>query len=629
MIDSETIDKIFEAAKIEEVIGDFVELKKRGVNYLGRCPFHNEKTPSFTVSPTKGIYKCFGCGKGGNVVNFIMEIEHYNYPEALKYIANKYSIEVVENELTFEQKDKKNKKDNQYLITDFAKNIFKKNLNSKDGKNIALRYFKERGISERMIEKFELGYAMSNSNFLTTIALKNNFNPQLLIDSGLSLANENNNKIIDRFKDRIIFPIHSFTGRVLGFGGRSLKESAKAKYLNSPETLIYHKSKVLYGLFQAKTDIKREDECYIVEGYTDVISLFEKGIKNVVSASGTALGVEQLRLISRITENITLIFDSDDAGIKATYRTIDLALQEGLDVNTVILPEGEDPDSFAKNNSEEELKLFLQSKKLNFIDYKVFISKLNSITDPKKITVIKRNIFSSIAQISDALIRSEYCKIYAKKLNVNEEIMLKEISKIRSNINFLVKKTNNLQLVSKTKNVNNETSLYPYEEEIIRILINYGNEKIKYEDGNIRVADMIINDLKIDDISFSHSIFNKIFIKMTTEYSKNNIIDIDKLIKEYDNEINSVVVNLISNQHSISINWKKQHKIFTVRENQKMRKTTEKAILSLKKCHLEIKIKNLQKQISLGSNDLTLLKELNDLTKIKTEIAKILGRNVG
>ena len=629
MIDSETIDKIFEAAKIEEVIGDFVELKKRGVNYLGRCPFHNEKTPSFTVSPTKGIYKCFGCGKGGNVVNFIMEIEHYNYPEALKYIANKYSIEVVENELTFEQKDKKNKKDNQYLITDFAKNIFKKNLNSKDGKNIALRYFKERGISERMIEKFELGYAMSNSNFLTTIALKNNFNPQLLIDSGLSLANENNNKIIDRFKDRIIFPIHSFTGRVLGFGGRSLKESAKAKYLNSPETLIYHKSKVLYGLFQAKTDIKREDECYIVEGYTDVISLFEKGIKNVVSASGTALGVEQLRLISRITENITLIFDSDDAGIKATYRTIDLALQEGLDVNTVILPEGEDPDSFAKNNSEEELKLFLQSKKLNFIDYKVFISKLNSITDPKKITVIKRNIFSSIAQISDALIRSEYCKIYAKKLNVNEEIMLKEISKIRSNINFLIKKANNLQVVSKTKNVNDETKLYPYEEEIIRLLINYGNEKIKYEDGNIRVADMIINDLKIDDISFSHSIFNKIFIKMTTEYSKNNIIDIDKLIKEYDNEINSVVVNLISNQHSISINWKKQHKIFTVRENQKMRKTTEKAILSLKKCHLEIKIKNLQKQISLGNNDLTLLKELNDLTKIKTEIAKILGRNVG
>ena len=341
------------------------------------------------------------------------------------------------------------------------------------------------------------------------------------------------------------------------------------------------------------------------------------------------MGVEQLRLISRITENITLIFDSDDAGIKATYRTIDLALQEGLDVNTVILPEGEDPDSFAKNNSEEELKLFLQSKKLNFIDYKVFISKLNSITDPKKITVIKRNIFSSIAQISDALIRSEYCKIYAKKLNVNEEIMLKEISKIRSNINFLVKKTNNLQVVSKTKNVNNETSLYPYEEEIIRILINYGNEKIKYEDGNIRVADMIINDLKIDDISFSHSIFNKIFIKMTTEYSKNNIIDIDKLIKEYDNEINSVVVNLISNQHSISINWKKQHKIFTVRENQKMRKTTEKAILSLKKCHLEIRIKNLQKQISLGNNDLTLLKELNDLTKIKTEIAKILGRNVG
>ena len=629
MIDSDTIDKIFEAAKIEEIIGDFVELKKRGVNFLGRCPFHNEKTPSFTVSPTKGIYKCFGCGKGGNVVNFIMEIEHYNYPEALKYIANKYNIEVVENELTFEQKDKKNKKDNHYLITDYSKNIFKKNLNSNEGKNIALRYFKERGISDHMIEKFELGYAMSSSNFLTTTALKNNYNAQLLIDAGLSLANENNNKIVDRFKDRIIFPIHSFTGRVLGFGGRALKESAKAKYLNSPETLIYHKSKVLYGLYQAKTDIKKEDECYIVEGYTDVISLFDKGIKNVVSASGTALGVEQLRLISRITENITLLFDADDAGIKATYRSIDLALQEGLEVNTVIFPEGEDPDSFSKNSSKEELKLFLQSEKLNFIDYKIFISKLNSITDPKKITIIKRNIFSSVAQINDALVRSEYCKIYSKKLNVNEEVMLKEISKIRSNINFHINKTNNPQLVNKTKHVNDEAKLYPHEEEIIRLLINYGNEKINYDNGTISVADMIINDLKIDNICFSHSVLNKIYIKIITEYSKNNIIDIDGLIKEYDHEISPIVVNLISNQHSISVNWKEQHKIFTVHENQKMRKTTEKAILSLKKCHLDIKIKNLQEKINFENNDLSLLKELNDLTKIKTEIAKILGRNVG
>lgn len=629
MIDSDTIDKIFEAAKIEEIIGDFVELKKRGVNFLGRCPFHNEKTPSFTVSPTKGIYKCFGCGKGGNVVNFIMEIEHYNYPEALKYIANKYNIEVVENELTFEQKDKKNKKDNHYLITDYAKNIFKKNLNSNEGKNIALRYFKERGISDHMIEKFELGYAISRTNFLTTTALKNNYNPQLLIDAGLSLANENNNKIVDRFKDRIIFPIHSFTGRVLGFGGRALKESAKAKYLNSPETLIYHKSKVLYGLYQAKTDIKKEDECYIVEGYTDVISLFDKGIKNVVSASGTALGVEQLRLISRITENITLLFDADDAGIKATYRTIDLALQEGLEVNTVVFPEGEDPDSFSKNRSKEELKKYLESEKLNFIDYKIFISKLNSILDPKKITIIKRNIFSSVAQINDTLVRSEYCKVYAKKLNVNEEVMLKEISKIRSNINFHINKTNNPQLVNKTKHVNDEAKLYPYEEEIIRLLINYGNEKINYDNGTISVADMIINDLKIDNICFSHSVLNKIYIKIITEYSKNNIIDIDILIKEYDHEINPIVINLISNQHSISVNWKEQHKIFTVRENQKMRKTTEKAILSLKKCHLDIKIKNLQEKINFENNDLSALKELNDLTKIKTEIAKILGRNVG
>ena len=625
MIDSDIIDKIFEAAKIEEIIGDFVELKKRGVNYLGRCPFHNEKTPSFTVSPTKGIYKCFGCGKGGNVVNFIMEIEHYNYPEALKYIANKYNIEVVENELTFEQKDKKNKKDNHYLITDYAKNLFKKNLTSNEGKNIALRYFKERGISENMIKKFELGYAISNTDFLTSTAIKNNYTPQLLIDSGLSLSNENNNKIVDRFKNRIIFPIYSFTGRVLGFGGRALKKSAKAKYLNSPETLIYHKSKVLYGLFQAKTDIKRENECYIVEGYTDVISLFDKGVKNVVSASGTALGKEQLRLISRITENITLMFDADDAGIKATYRTIDLALQEGLEVRVVVFPDGEDPDSFAKNNSKEELKVFLQSNKLNFIDYKLFISKLDSIIDPKDITIIKRNIFSSLAQINDSLVRSEYCKIYSKRLNVNEETMLKEISKIRSSIN--INKKNSSQLVNKS--VNGKTKLYSYEEEIIRILINYGNEKINFDNDTITVAKMIINDLKIDNICISHSVLDKIYKKITSEFSKNNIIDFDKLVKENDTEINSLVVNLVSNQHSISDNWKEKHKIFTVRENQNLQKTTEKAILSLKKCHLEIKIKKLQKKISVKSYDLSLIKELNDLTKIKTEIAKILGRNVG
>ena len=362
------------------------------------------------------------------------------------------------------------------------------------------------------------------------------------------MANENNNKIVDRFKDRIIFPIHSFTGRVLGFGGRALKESAKAKYLNSPETFIYHKSKVLYGLFQAKTDIKREDECYIVEGYTDVISLFDKGVKNVVSASGTALGTEQLRLISRITDNITLMFDADDAGIKATYRTIDLALQEGLEVNTVVFPEGEDPDSFAKNNSDKELKLFLKSNKLNFIDYKIFISKLDSIIDPKDITIIKKNIFSSLAQINDSLVRSEYCKIYSKRLNVNEEIMLKEISKIRSSIN--INNKNSSQLVK--KNINDKTKLYSYEEEVIRILINYGNEKINFDDDAITVAEMIINDLKIDNISFSHSVLDKIYIKITSEYSKNNIIDIDNFIKEYDPEINSVVVNLISNQHSIS-----------------------------------------------------------------------------
>tara|TARA_B100000902_G_scaffold283680_1_gene269661 strand:+ start:702 stop:2603 length:1902 start_codon:yes stop_codon:yes gene_type:complete len=633
MINQETTDKIFETAKIEEVVGDFVNLKKKGVNYIGNCPFHNEKTPSFTVSPIKGIFKCFGCGKGGNAIKFIMEIEHYSYPEALKFIAKKYHIEVVEQELTEEQKVKKNKKEQLYMVAEFAKNYFKSNLyETEEGRNIGFSYFKERGFSDDIIKKFELGYNNKENDGFTKNAMEEGFDQNLLIDSGVSLLNEKNQKFIDRFRERVIFPIHSFSGRTLGFGARTFNPKAKAKYLNSPESIIYYKSKILYGLFQSKNEISKKDNCFIVEGYTDVISMHQCGVKNVVSASGTALGIEQLRLISRITNNITLLFDGDEAGIKATFRTIDLALKQSLDVCIVIFPKKEDPDSYSKKHSNIEFQNFLENNRLNFIDYKIKISKLDSQQDPRKSIAIKRDIFRSIANIPDSLIRSEYCKKYSKKLAISELIMLKEISHIRKKVNLLEgektiknKKEKENKLI---KNTTNRNFLYQYEKEILRIIINYGNEIIEFDQEKTSVLKMIINDLDIDKIVFTDHLFKKIYDEIKIYFKEKKKINTEFLIKHEDEEISNMIINLFSERHSISKNWHEQHKIFTGRESHNMRKTTEKAILSLKKSHLDLAILKLQENIN-NSNEQAIMKKISDLTQIRTHIAKILGRNIG
>ena len=381
MIPKETIDLIFETARVEEIVGDFVALKKRGVNYIGNCPFHNEKTPSFTVSPTKGIYKCFGCGKGGNSINFVMEIEHFNYPEALKFVAKKYNIEIEEEELTSEQLERSNEKDSLFIVSSFANDYFQDMLwNSDEGKAVGLSYFKERGFTEETIKKFELGYNPKAKDAFSKVAIKKAYDKEVLVSSGLSLINESSGQIVDRFKERTMFPIQSYSGRTLGFGGRAFNAKAKAKYLNSPETLIYHKSKVLYGLNFAKNAIGKEGLCYIVEGYTDVISMYQNGIENVVSASGTALGLEQIKLINRLAQNVVLLFDGDNAGIKATYKSINMILKEGMNVKIAAFPEGEDPDSFAKKLSTDDFKNFLTTEAIDFIDYKINISGLNSIS---------------------------------------------------------------------------------------------------------------------------------------------------------------------------------------------------------------------------------------------------------
>jgi len=624
MIPKETIDEIFEAAKIEEVVADFVTLKKRGANLLGLCPFHNEKTPSFTVSPSKGIYKCFGCGEGGNSVSFLMDKEHYTYPEALKYLANKYNIEIIEQEMSEEQVERANEKDSLYIISKFANSFFTKNLwESDEGKKIGLNYFKERGYEEDIIKKFELGYSPQKKDVFTKAALQKLYSKEYILKSGLSIEVQNN-ELIDRFRERVIFPIHSFSGRILGFGGRALNPNAKAKYQNSPESAIYNKSNILYGIFFAKNSISKKDNCYIVEGYTDVISLNQKGVENVVSASGTALSVDQIKLINRFTNNITILFDGDTAGIKASFRSLDLILKEGMNVKVIPFPENEDPDSFAKQNSTENLQNFLENESVDFITYKTKILNADVENDPIKRVAIIKEIIRSIALIPDYLTRTEYCKVCSRLIDVKESILLRDIDQERKRINL---SENSKQLKKeKPRKKSENLKRINYEEEIIRILLNYGNEIISFGSENISICEFIFNELKSDNIVFQNEPHNKIYLEIERLYNSKNFNE-SYFISHIDNKISKFCINLISNKHSISENWANRHKIYTNVESQNLKKTAEKSVLMLKAQHLEEEIYSIQTKIKSNtakSKDIALL---NNLIKIKNKISKLVGRS--
>ena len=635
MIPQETIDRIFETARIEEVVGDFVELKKAGVNYKGRCPFHDEKTPSFVVSPTKGIYKCFGCGKGGNSIMFIQDIQAANYPEALRYVAEKYNIEIIEEEISAEQKSKFSAKESQFIATKFASKYFQNTLwNTNEGKSIGLSYFKERGFSERIIKKFKLGYSLKKQNIFEKHALKEGYDKDILIKSSLLGENEDG-KSYDKFRERIIFPIHSYSGKAIGFGGRSLNSDAKAKYLNSSETLIYDKSKVLYGLDIAKQVISKTNKCFIVEGYTDVIAMHQNGVENVVSASGTALSAYQIRLIKRSTNNIVLLFDADNAGKKATIRSIDLCLKEEMNVKIASFPEGEDPDSYSRKLTTNEFQSYLDKSALNFVEYLIGVYKLNDETDPAKIIEIKKNIILSLSEIPDVFSREEYCKIYYEKLGVSEQALLQQVAKARKMIttdskNILEKSPAKIIVEKKSTNTA-EQKLQKQEEEILRILINYGNEKIIFqeEEEEESVAEFIINELHQDKIEFSTDKTRKLYIEIIREIENSGLIDSQKLTTHTDPEISKLTINLIAQAHNISTNWKKIHNIMTGREYEKLQKTTQKAILSLKKGIVDLKILDLQQQLQSGEINKNGMKKLSNLTKLKTQIAKLLGRNIG
>ena len=632
MIPQDTIDKIFDTVRVEEIVGDFVELKKAGVNYKGRCPFHDEKTPSFVVSPTKGIYKCFGCQKGGNSINFIQEVQGVSYPEALRYAADKYNIEIEEQELTPEQESRMSAKESQFIATKFANDYFQDILwNTEDGKVIGLSYFKERGFSEETIKKFELGYSPKKANSFGKAAIKAGYDADVLVASSLIGKNENGENY-DKFKDRTIFPIHSYTGKVIGFGGRAFNPDAKSKYLNSGETLIYDKSKVLYGLNLSKQAISKADKCFIVEGYTDVISMHQNGVENVVSASGTALGPQQIQLIKRSTNNVTLLFDGDKAGVKATLRSIDLCLKAEMNVKIVSFPDGEDPDSLAKKLSTEEFHDFLEDNAVNFVDYLIEIYNLKNANDPAQIIEIKKKIIQSISEIPDVFSREQYCKIYHQKLGIDEVKLIEQVNKARARIssspsrNLAPKKASSAK---KKLDKNPENKLQKQEEEILRLLINYGNETFIVEEEEESVAAMIINELKDDGIEFSTPIFNELYQKIIAKIEATGFISNKDFINSSKESISSLAVNLIANPHTISENWEERHKIYTGLESQKMKKTTEKAILSLKKGIVDLEIANLQKEIKEETIEAEGIKKLSELTKVKTQIAKLLGRNIG
>jgi len=650
LIPKQTIDEIFDAAIIEDVIGEFVPLKKRGANFLGNCPFHNEKTPSFTVSPAKGIYKCFGCGKAGNAVNFIMEHEHYNYPEALRFLANKYNIEIEEEEQTDEQKVAANERESLYIVSNFAANYFKKQLHETDtGRAIALSYFVERGFRADIIEKFQLGYNPDEWTAFTDAAEKEGHILKFLDKAGLSIVK--GDKKFDRFKGRVIFPIHNLSGRVLGFGGRILKTDKKtAKYLNSPESEIYHKSKVLYGIYFAKKTITQQNNCYLVEGYTDVISLFQAGVENVVASSGTSLTEGQIRLIKRFTPNITILYDGDAAGLKASFRGIDMILHEDMNVRVVLFPEGDDPDSYAKNHTTEELKNYITANAQDFIRFKTAVLIKDVGNDPIKKAELFTNIAQSISAISGATKRSTYIKETSEHLNVPEDAFLNEVNKYVGKRQFNEFKQQQKNVTQEEVSVEFPTQsdvkqatklvfndLAYVEREIIRLLINFGDKTINVEVINekeeqvltaVTVALFLINSIHNEAIAFENEVYQKIYNFYADQLSKGQLPVNKYFINHHDKEISQLAISLLATKYELSPNWGK-HKIKTPTEDKQLDKAVIHALYAFQLSKLNQLIYKNEVQLKVETDEdnlLILLQEQVRFQRIKKQLAKKLGR---
>tara|TARA_B100000029_G_scaffold493335_1_gene555701 strand:- start:3640 stop:5592 length:1953 start_codon:yes stop_codon:yes gene_type:complete len=648
LIAKSTIEKVFEVARVEEVIGDFVQLKKSGSNYKGLSPFTEEKTPSFMVSPAKQIWKDFSSGKGGTVVTFLMEHEHFTYPEAIRYLAKKYNIEVEETQKTSEQKIEDSERESMYLITEFAKDYFKNNLiKSEEGKSIGLSYFKEREFSDEVIDKFQLGYALKKSNQFTENAINKGYKLNYLEKTGLTIVNEE--KKIDRFRGRIIFPILSMSGRVLGFGGRILKSSNKiAKYINSPESLIYHKSKVLYGIFQAKHSIVKEDNCFLVEGYTDVIKLHQKGIQNVVASSGTALTENQIRLVNRLTKNITVLFDGDSAGSRAALRGIDIILEQGMNVRICNLPEGEDPDSFSNSKIREELISFFKDNSQDFIKYKASLLVDEADDDPVKKAEVIRNMVESIAKITDQIKREIYIKECSSIMGISEQVLYSTLAQIqkkqfKKDIKDSKESYDSFSIV-KSENKKKEINiLYELERKIIEILLLYGNNIEDFEDeiekrdenGNIileqitqrlRVFEKIYMELHEDEMEFSNENFRKIYYKIIECYNENKEISNDKLLNSLPKDLEMEVINILMNDEKYSLHDWERNSIFPKPKNQNISQLVVETILSLRCFLIDKKLNEFKDRTSTNQDNNSVLEDVVNYSNLKTRLSKKLNR---
>lgn len=660
MIPKNTVDIIIETAHVEEVVGEFITLKKRGANLLGLCPFHGEKTPSFTVSSVKGIYKCFGCGKAGNSVNFVMDHLKLTYPEALKWLAKKYNIEVIEREITPAERELQTERESMLIVMQYAQRYFSETmLQIDEGKSIGLGYFKERDLKDDIISKFQLGYSLEEKNSFTNTAIKNGYTPKYLAKTGMSILSnryvEGNeikgNDLFDRYAGRVMFPIHDDGGRVVAFGGRTLTKDKKiAKYINSPETEIYNKSKILYGLWLGKKTIQEKDTCFLVEGYMDVIAMHQAGIENVVASSGTSLTVDQIKSIHRFTKNIVVLYDGDEAGQKASSRAIPLLLEEGMNVKLLQFPDNDDPDSFSRKVTIQEFHDYIETNVTDFLYFKTKKLKEQTKNDPIKLAGVIKDIVENIAIIPDNIIRSIYIKECSNIMEIEESILQLEVNKIRRKVSPKQKKEDSvLDENSQTEILNqtnfqetNENTVLKFdseEKELLRIMLLHGNILVKIDaetenevaadDLEITISEFILYELWRDQISFENPIHQVILDEYILELSHDRIPTIQHFSMSQNPIISSFVINNIINNYELSNKWEKLG-VYISEEINNIKKSTENLLFSLKEKKINSFINQKQDLLKLTNPEETenIIKEIIQLIDLKKRVNKLLGRIV-
>lgn len=639
MIDKPTIDRIMDAANIVDVVSDFVTLHKAGVNYKGLCPFHDEKTPSFVVSPAKGYCHCFSCGKGGNAVGFIMEHEQMTYPEALRWLARKYHIEIQERELSEDEKKEESERESLFILNDWALKYFQENLNNTtEGKAVGMQYLRRRGFRDDTVVKFQIGYALQEKDALARKALEKGFKEQFLIDTGLCYRKENG-QLQDRYYGRIIFPVHTVTGRIVAFGGRVLSSDKKlAKYVNSPESLIYHKSNELYGIYQAKQAITKNDRCYLVEGYADVTSMHQSGIENVVASSGTSLTTGQIRLIRRFTSNITVLYDGDAAGIHASVRGIDMLLSEGMNVKVLLLPDGDDPDSFAQKHTAEEFCDYIEHNQTDFIEFKTNLL-LKGVTDPIKRSEAISSIVKSVSVIKDQIIRATYISECAHRLGIPEATLVNTMNKfIRGDIEEMRKeqkradaRTDNAGNAAMPVSVTTQEGRLEYL--IVQMVVRHGEEvvykDVETEDGekiNLNLAQYVDYDLSSDHLTFSNDIYNRILSEAVEHSGDENFKSETYFTRHTDIDVSRMATDMAVDRFHLSKSLQVKN------DEESLRNKVVHLILDFRKEYVERKLKELTKEIISASGDneklMSLMAEYKDMQTLRNTIAKEVGNEI-